>query len=610
MEGDYCPLSLYFFYLMIMEKTRQRYLQKWLTEQKAPVKKWLSINVLLASLSSLILVGQTYCFAMILQALIIKHQDRQQLGAYFIGIVLGFVIRAIILYWRERIGFRCGREVRNHIRQQIFNKIAAVGPATINNKPAGSWATIMLEQVENLHNFYARYLPQQSLSAIVPVIIIIAVFPFNWAAALILILTAPLIPLFMILVGMAAAESSQQNMDVLAKLSAQFLDRLRGLETLRLFNKTAEQTEHIEESTEDFRETTMDVLKKAFLSSAVLEFFTSISIALMAVYFGFSYLGQIGFGSYGAAVSLFAGFFCLTLAPEFYQPLRDLGTYYHDRAAGIGAADVIVDFLEADYVTAQNPDATKIDKNFAEKLHAGLSIYAHDLVVLSPAGKPLTQPLNFELPAHSLTALVGQSGAGKTSLVNVLLGFLAYEGSLKINGKELRDLDLADWRSFIAWVGQNPVLLQGTLRENLLLGNEHVSESELHTALEQAQALEFTEQIGLDTEINEHGVGLSVGQAQRLAIARALLRHGNLILLDEPTASLDARSETLVLNALEKMSREQTTLMITHRIEDLKQCDNILVMKEGQIVQQGRFEELEHTGFFAELLAQRQQDIQ
>lgn len=587
-----------------MTKTRQKYLFKWLRAQQKLVKKNLSLNILLASISSLVLVAQTWGFAHILHELIIENTPRETLIPYFVLLLIGFILRAVILWLREKIGFKCGQILRNHLRQQILEKIHQVGPAVINQKPAGSWATIMLEQVENLHNFYARYLPQQALSAIVPMVILIAVFPLNWAAGLILLVTAPLIPIFMILVGIAAAESSQKNMATLARLSGQFLDRLRGLETLRLFNRTAEQTEHIEESTEAFRETTMDVLKMAFLSSAVLEFFTSISIALMAVYFGFSYLGELTFGHYGTPVTLFVGFFCLILAPEFYQPLRDLGTYYHDRAAGIGAADVIVEFLEQDYLTHPSTNNTQ-----RLTLESAVEIRAENLVILSPTGQALSKPLHFYLPPKSHTALVGQSGAGKTSLINVLLGFLNYQGSLQINGMELREIPLIEWRKQIAWVGQNPLLLQGSIKENLLLGDIQANEQQINHALELAQAKAFTDKLGLNTVIKEGGIGISVGQAQRLAVARALLRQGHLLLLDEPTASLDAQSEQLVLQALQQISRHQTTLMITHRIEDLKLCDHILVMQQGEIVQQGQFEQLKDEGYFAQLLAQRKQDI-
>ena len=587
-----------------MEKSRQKYLFKWLRTQQTPIKKQLHLNILLAGISSVVLVAQTWLLATLLHNLIMLHKDRHELIPHFIGLMIAFALRALILWLREKIGFTCGRQLRNHIRRQILEKIHRVGPAVINNKPAGSWATLMLEQVENLHNFYARYLPQQMLSVIVPVVILIAVFPLNWVAGLILLITAPLIPIFMILVGLAAADSSQRNMATLARLSGQFLDRLRGLETLRLFDRTFEQTEQIEHRTEDFRKTTMDVLKMAFLSSAVLEFFTSVSIAIMAVYFGFSFLGQIEFGAYGStSITLFVGFFCLILAPEFYQPLRDLGTYYHDRSAAIGAADAIVEFLEQKEITPHS------EQQIVPNIQSAVEIRAENLIVLSPQGEPLTQALNFTLAAQSHSALVGQSGAGKTSLMNVLLGFLPYQGSLTINGTELNRLNPSQWRRHIAWVGQNPLLLQGTIKENLLLGEIQASDEEIDQALIQAHAKEFTDKLGLDCEIKDGGVGVSVGQAQRLAIARALLRKGQILLLDEPTASLDAQSENQVLQALNQISRTQTTLMITHRIEDLKQCDQILVMQQGQIIQQGTFDQLKEQGFFAELLAQRTQDI-
>ena len=563
----------------------------------------LSLNILLAAVSSVILVCQTWLLATILHGLIINEINRTELLPHFIGLVICFALRGLILWLREKIGFKCGEQLRNMIRKQILEKIHQVGPATIQHKPAGSWASLMLEQVENLHNFYARFLPQQMLSVIVPVVILIAVFPLNWIAGLILMCTAPLVPVFMILVGMAAADSSQKNMATLARLSGQFLDRLRGLETLRIFDRTLEQTRHIESSTEDYRKTTMDVLKMAFLSSAVLEFFTSISIAIMAVYFGFSFLGQLEFVPSGVPITLFSGFFCLILAPEFYQPLRDLGTYYHDRASAIGAADAIVDFLEQDYLIAQSDTKQPLE------IKSAVEIQAENVVVLSTLGNALTQPLTFTLKANTDTALVGQSGAGKTSLMNALLGFLPYQGSLKINGIELNQTDLAEWRKHIAWVGQNPLLLQGSIRENLLLGDIQADESEIDNALQQAHAKEFCDKLGLDSEIKDGGLGVSVGQAQRLAVARALLRKGNLLLLDEPTASLDAQSENQVLQALNKISQQQTTLMITHRIEDLKQCANILVMQQGKIIQQGNFEQLKNQGFFAELLAQRTQDI-
>lgn len=577
-----------------MEKQRQKQLQKWLRGQQKIIKKWMYLNVLLGSLSAVLMIGQMALLATMLHKMIIEHQSPQtfllELGLLFVC----FSGRALLTWLRERTGFKAGQTLRLHLREQIMAKLSEIGPMSMQQKPAGSWATLMLEQVENLHNFYARYLPQQFLSLLVPMIILCFVFPINWAAGLILFATLPLLPLFMALAGIKAVEANQRNIGVLSRISGQFLDKLRGLETIRLFGQANKQTEQIYQSTEEFRVSTMDVLKMAFLSSAVLEFFTAVSIAVMAVYFGFIYLGELDFGYYGTGVSLFIGFFCLMLAPEFYQPLRELGVFYHDKAAAIGAADDIEKFLNQQ-VTQEQTDLQKDLPN------QPLVITAKDCVILSPQGKVLTKPLNFTLVARQHIALVGQSGAGKSSLMNMLLGFLPYQGSVTVNGVELRELNLAQYRRKLAWVGQNPQLIKGSLRENILLGNPNATESDLKQALALSKADEFVYRLGLDSQVQDANAGISGGQAQRIAIARALLRDYELLLLDEPTASLDMQSEQQVLSALQHLSRTQTTLMITHRIEDLKQCDEIWVMKQGEIVQKGRFEAVEKEGYFAEL---------
>ncbi|MFA9488678.1 MULTISPECIES: cysteine/glutathione ABC transporter permease/ATP-binding protein CydD [unclassified Mannheimia] len=578
-----------------MEKQRQRELQKWLRSQQKVIKKQVYLNVLLGIFSGLCMIGQMWLIAIMLQKMIIEKQSPNHFVLEIITLFGCFVARALFIFLRERVGFQAGQTLRLHLRKQILAKMETVGPMSLQQKPAGSWATLMLEQVENLHNFYARYLPQQFLSLIIPLVILCFVFPINWLAGVILFATIPLLPLFMILAGWKAVEANQRNIGILSRISGQFLDKLKGLETIRLFGQAEKQTEQIYQSTEDFRTSTMDILKMAFLSSAVLEFFTSVSIAVMAVYFGFLFLGELDFGYYGTGFTLFIGFFCLMLAPEFYQPMRELGVFYHDKAAAISAADDIERILKEE-VKIQSNDLQKSIEN------RPLVIEAKACVILSQQRKALTQPLNFILNAHQHIALVGQSGAGKSSLMNMLLGFLPYEGSVKINGTELRELNLSEWRAKLAWVGQNPQLMRGTLKENILMGNAEATEDEIARALRLSKADEFVSRLGLEHQVQDSNIGISGGQAQRIAIARALLRPYELLLLDEPTASLDIDSEQQVLEALHHLSREQTTLMITHRVEDLTQCDEIWVMKQGQIIQQGSFSELEHTGFFAELL--------
>lgn len=584
-----------------MKQTRQQQLARWLKQQSKLAQRWLRLSLLLGVVSGLLIVAQAWVLATLLHDLIIEHMHRQSLVSEFVLLIGLFAARALTHLLREQVGFRCGEAVRRQIRHQVLEKLQRLGPAWVQGKPAGSWATLILEQVEDMQDYYARYLPQMYLAALIPLLILAAVFPINWAAALILLVTAPLIPLFMALVGMGAADANRRNFLALARLSGHFLDRLRGMETLRLFHRGAAEVDDIRRASEDFRSRTMEVLRMAFLSSGVLEFFASISIAVVAVYFGFSYLGELDFGHYGTGVTLFAGFLVLILAPEFFQPLRDLGTFYHAKAQAVGAAESLVSFLTA--------EAEEVGLGTQPFDAETITIQADQLVVLSPTGSALTQPLTFTLEPGQRVALVGVSGAGKSSLLNVLLGFLPYRGSLSINGQELHSLDATAWRKHISWLGQNPHLPEETLRGNILLGNPQASEAALQHAVEHAYVHEFLPLLpqGLDTAVGDGAARLSVGQAQRVAVARALLKHSQLLLLDEPTASLDSHSEQRVMHALENTARQQTTLLVTHRLDETRHYDSVWVMEKGQLAQQGDYDTLRHqSGPFADLLAQRQ----
>ncbi|MFH4618169.1 heme ABC transporter permease/ATP-binding protein CydD [Vibrio furnissii] len=583
-----------------MDKKKQRSLNIWLKQQSKLAKRWLMLAVGLGVLSSVFLLAQAALLASILHQLIIEHVDKHELIPYFIGLVLTIAIRAGCSWARELAGFRAGQQIRIYIRQLIFDKLRALGPAYIKGKPAGAWATLTLEQVENMHDFFARYLPQMSLSVLIPFVILIVVFPVNWAAGLIFLITAPLVPLFMALVGIKAADAGRKNFKALQRLSGHFYDRLQSMTTIRLFDRTGAETEQMKGASEVFRKRTMDVLRIAFLSSAVLEFFTSISIAITAVYFGFSFIGELNFGGYGASVTLFAGIFVLVLAPEFYQPLRDLGTFYHAKQQAVGAAESIVEFLNIDVSQVQSGSQTLPEMQ-------GVEIVARDLEVFSPEGKRLVGPLTFTLNSQQTTALVGPSGAGKTSLINAILGFMPYRGSLSMNGIELSELDHAHWRKQISWVGQNPLLVHGTIRDNVTLGKSNIADAQVQAVLDSSFAAEFVSKHGLDYPISDRSGGLSVGQAQRLALARAMLQNGQFWLLDEPTASLDARSEQLVMQGLNQQITHKTALLVTHQLLPLKSVNQILVMQEGQLVQAGDFATLsQQEGLFATMLASNQ----
>jgi len=569
-------------------------------------KGWLRLSMLSGMLSAVLVVGQAWLLATLLQALIVTGLPREKLIAQFMLLLVCFFLRALLAWAREKVSFEYGKAIRQRLRRTILDRLHQLGPACIQGKPAGSWATLLLEQIEDMQDYYARYQPQMLLAAFIPLTILIALFPVNWAAALILLATAPLIPLFMALVGLGAAEANRRNFSALARLSGHFLDRLRGLETLRLFNRATAETAQIQKASADFRQRTMDVLRLAFLSSAVLEFFASLSIAVVAVYFGFSYLGELNFGHYGTGITLFAGFLALILAPEFFQPLRDMGTFYHAKAQAVGGADALETFLSNAGTLPAHQGTALIDPS------AGIALEARNVVITSISGKVLAGPLNFSLAAGQRVAVIGQSGAGKTSLLGLILGHLPYQGSLLINGVELRDIEPGFWQQQLAWVGQNPQLPAPTLRENIAMdGSDHPDRLLQVTAL--AGVDEFLPHLpaGLESETGEHARYLSVGQAQRIAVARALYKPCRLMLLDEPGASLDSHSEQQVNQALHNASFNQTTLLVTHQLEQLDRWDEIWLMREGKIIQRGTHGQLvQYPGAFTELVSHRQERAQ
>jgi len=596
-----------------MDKPLERQLTSWLKKQKKACGFYLNLTVLFGLLTGFALIAQAYLISTILHGIIMDNLPKTAFTQEFIYLVVLIPLRALLAFARERSSFEAGKRLRLHTRKAVLDKVNELGPAFIKGKPAGSWASIVLEQVEDLHDFYARYLPQMLLAGFIPLIILTVVFPLNWAAGLILLTTAPLIPIFMIFVGNGAAEANRKNVKALSKLSGHFMDRLKGLNTLKLFSRGEAEGEIIEAASESFRQKTMSVLRLAFLSSAVLEFFAAISIAILAIYFGFSFLGELHFGDYGTGITLFIGMFVLMLAPEFYQPLRDMGTHYHAKAQAIGAAEELMALLNYDVDSSIAVTAQKKSDKVLKTMNKdeGIALIATDFIVKSHSGVTLLGPISFQLKQGQHIAVVGPSGAGKTSLLNALLGFLPYQGSLRVNGIELNELALSDWRTQLAWLGQEPQLFHGTVRDNVAMAVPNMSDGTVKTLLEKAQILEFIEQQaqGLDLPIGEQMAGISVGQAQRIALARALGQNAPLFILDEPTASLDRHSEQAVLYALDEAMKDSSCLMVTHRLDQLTQMDNVLVMEKGMIVQQGNFEQLNNqAGLFKQMQTDEEQN--
>jgi ATP-binding cassette, subfamily C, bacterial CydD len=581
------------------QKTRQKPLG-WLFGSVRHARRWILLSVAAGFAGGLLLILQAGLLSRVIHGAFIDGMSRTVLAPTFLVLCAVVVLRAVLAGAREAAGFKAGAKVRGEIRMTLMRHIGALGPAHPGGAHSGALSAAVVEQVEALQEFYAHYLPQLALAISIPAAIVAFVFPISWAAGGLLLFTAPLIPVFMILVGMGAESISQQHFQALARMSAHFLDILQGLPTLKLLDRSRSEEKNIAEVSGQYRRRTMKVLQVAFLSTAVLEFFSSLAIALVAVFLGTSYLGYTEFGLYGQKLTLGQGLFILLLAPDFYLPLKELGTHYHARAEAMGAAEEILKVLSARPVETLMGHRNLVDseplKVECRQIHFA---YAGD-------DRPILKGVDLKLEPGAQVVLVGASGVGKTTLLNLLLGFIRpVRGEIRVNDVELNELTLDSWRKAIAWVGQHPVLFHDTVAGNIAMGKPGASAVEIEAAARSARVLDFTSRLphGLDTHVGEKGWGLSRGQAQRVALARAFLKDAPLVLLDEPAASLDMENERLVMKAIEELTRDRTVLMLTHRLDPIQAAQRIVVLEDGRFVEEGSYSELmRQSGIFRNMV--------
>jgi len=574
------------------QSTSNKTALRWLRRQTRSARKWLLISIALGLAGGLLIMAQAWLISRIVHKTFMEGFGLARLGPLFAVLIAVVALKAVMAWGREIAGFQAGAAVRGQVRRDLMAHLVAVGPVGISPLPSGRLVSSALEQVEALQNFVARYVPQLALAALLPLVILVYIFPISWAAGAILLVTAPLIPLFMILVGMGAESISQRHFQALARMSAHFLDVLRGLTTLKLFGRSKAQADKIEAVSRQYRRRTMAVLRVAFLSSAVLEFFSAIAIALVAVYLGMYFLGYLDFGAFGRPINFAAGFFILLLAPDYFLPLRELGTHYHARADAVGAAEEILRVFELPEAAAQSVQGQK-----AVTAAEAIRFESVSMHYGSPS-RPGIESISFTLKRGEKVAVVGASGAGKSTLIHLLLGFIRPTGGrIFIDDVPLDDLSQENWRRQAAWIGQNPMLFSGTIRENIALARPHADDDRIETAARQAGVMEFAakRKSGLDAQVGEQGKALSMGQAQRVALARTILKDAPLLLLDEPTASLDAATETQILTDLNLWSHGRTVFMATHRPAPLALADRIIILKLGRVVAQGSYTELKRT---------------
>lgn len=515
-----------------------------------------------------LVVGQAMLIAEIVVGAFEEGQGAGALRTPLLLLAAVALGRGLVAWLTELAAHRASAAVKSELRGRLLDRAADLGPGWLGGQRTGSLVSLATRGVDALDDYFSRYLPQLGLAVVVPVAVLARIVTEDWVSAAIIVVTLPLIPLFMILIGMATQSRMDRQWRMLSRLSGHFLDVVEGLPTLKVFGRAKAQAESIRKITDDYRQATMRTLRIAFLSSFALELLATLSVALVAV--------TIGMRLVHGELDLYTGLVILILAPEAYLPLRQVGAQYHAAAEGLAAAEEIFEVLETPAPAAGGAGAfptgeLRIELDGVEVRHEGRS-------ASSPG------PVSLTVGAGECVALTGPSGAGKSTLLGVLLGFVTpTAGRVLVAGTDLSALSLEQWRERIAWVPQRPHLFAGTIAENVRLARPEADDAAVESALRDAGAWEFVSALplGARTALGEGGVGLSAGQRQRLALARAFLADRPVLLLDEPTAALDGETEAAVVDAVRRLAAGRTVLLVVHRPALLAVADRVVAVGEG-----------------------------
>lgn len=544
---------------------------RWLARRAAGVRAWLVLAVAAGLAGGAAVIAQAGLLAAIAHAAIVERRPPGELVAAFAGLVAAVLGRSGADWARQAAGTAAAARVRRHVRADLLEHIGRVGPVRLADVHSAALASRVVERVDALEGYYARFLPQAALALAVPLAIAATVFALDWLAAALLVLAAPPIPVFMTLIGMGAERLDRRRLRTLERLAGHFLDRVRGLTTLKLFGATERAVDEVAAVSDRYRRHSMGTLRLAFLSSAVLEFFAAVAIALVAIYIGFGLLGYVQLGP-APSLTLYSGLFVLLLAPEFFQPLRALAQHYHDRAAALAAAADLVDVLErpAPARPAMAPGVTAPGAVSLARLHVAF------------AGRgPVLAGVDLEVVPGERVVVVGPSGGGKSTLLHVVAGFVGADaGDVHVSGQP------PGVPGAVGWLGQRPFLARASVAANIRLGRSGATDAEVAAAARAADVDEFVARLpaGLASRIGERGHGLSGGQAQRVALARAFLSGARVLCLDEPTASLDAASEERVLGALGRLAASGRTLLIaSHHPRVRALADRVVHLDGGRL---------------------------
>lgn len=541
-----------------------------------------------AFLQAIFIIGQAWMLSAAITHLWEGH-TLKEVGLYVLGFFLFFMARHVITYLRERLLDNYAQEQAKKLRTQLLQKIFKLGPTVVQAHGTGNVTTMTVDGISQVENYIHLILAKMMNMMIVPWVILVVVFYYDWVSGVILLLVFPLIIIFMIVLGYAAQSKADRQYRSFQILSNHFIDSLRGIDTLKLFGMSKSYEKGIYQTSEQFRKATMSTLRIAILSTFALDFFTTLSVAIVAVFLGLRLLN--------AEILLFPALTVLILAPEYFLPVRDFSSDYHATLDGKNAMTAIREILEL----PENEVAPIAIAPWNESSTLDLSELSFDY----GQGSGL-QPVNLQVSGYQKIGVIGMSGSGKSTLMNVMSGFLTpKQGSILFNGKETTSFKQEDWQKQLIYIPQNPYVFRASLRENIAFYTPEADDAAIMQAIEIAGLSELLAQLpdGLDTLIGEGARSLSGGQAQRIALARAFLdKNRKVLILDEPTAHLDIETEVELKNRMLPLMENRLVFFATHRMHWMHQMDYILVLEEGKLVEAGTFNELtEKRGAFFEL---------
>ena len=551
----------------------------------------LVLTVTLGALSGVLIVLAARVLSGVVNGVFLGGLALADVWPLLVVLAIIAVVRGVVLWAGDVTANRVATRVKTELRERLTTHLLALGPAYTRGERTGELVNTAVEGIEALDAYFSQYLPQLALAVLIPVTFLLVVFPLDPLSGLVLLLTAPLIPVFMILIGSLADSLTRQQWTALSRMSAHFLDVLQGLTTLKLFNRSREQIAVIAQISDRYRDTTLGVLRVAFLSALVLEMVGTLSTAVIAVEIGLRVLyGRLAFEQ---------AFFVLILAPEFYLPLRLLGTRFHAGIAGVTAARRVFEVLETPAGDGATRGRSDTEREFAASPRPRVAVSFDNICYAYDQGtRPALNAVSFAIRPGEKVALVGPSGAGKSTIAALLLGFIQPTSGAITLADERDPASTPAERAVelpaIAWVPQLPYLFNLSVAENIRLGRPGAGQDDVVQAAQQAGADDFIRALpqGYETVIGERGARLSGGQAQRIALARAFLVEAPLVILDEATANLDPESEAQIQTSLERLLVGRSALIIAHRLHTVRTADRIVVLDQGRVAETGTHAEL------------------